>query len=83
MARKKLQILVEHASLERFSEIVENCRRAGMTVERQMRTVGVFSGFIEEESRLDDICKVAGVREVEESRDVHGLDDPDSASAPK
>src|SRR3546814_2546644 len=44
MACKKLQILVEQASLERFSEIVEDCRRAGMVIERQMRSVGVFSG---------------------------------------
>lgn len=78
MSRKKLQILVEQSSLERFSDIVESCRRAGMTVERQMRTVGVFSGFVEE-SLLDDICKVPGVCEVEESREVHGLDGVDTA----
>jgi hypothetical protein len=78
MSRKKLQILVEQSSLDRFSEIVESCRLAGMTVERQMRTVGVFSGFVEE-SLLDDICKVPGVCEVEESREVHGLDGVDTA----
>ncbi|HEY9572552.1 MAG TPA: hypothetical protein VIR76_05460 [Pusillimonas sp.] len=82
MACKKLQILVEQASLERFSEIVEDCRRAGMVIERQMRSVGVFSGFVEE-TRLGDIYNIAGVREVEEARDVHGLVSPDSGSAPK
>lgn len=73
MTRKRLHILVEQASLERFPEIVEDCRRAGMVIERQMRTVGVFSGLIDESS-LEDVCKVKGVRNVEESRDVHGLD---------
>ncbi|MDS1142486.1 hypothetical protein RE432_18800 [Pusillimonas sp. SM2304] len=67
MTHTQLSISVEEAYLDRYAEVVEDCRRAGMRVERQMAAVGIISGTIET-SRMHDLYKIAGVRHVEPSR---------------
>lgn len=67
MAHTQLSVSVEEAYLSRYAEVVEDCRKAGMLVERQMATVGIIAGTIDT-ARVQDLYKIAGVRDVEPSR---------------
>ena len=63
----KLTLSVDEAYLGRYAEVVENCRRAGMLVERQMVSLGIIVGSIDV-SKMQDVHKVAGVRDIEPER---------------
>ena len=73
MPNTTLSIVVEDQ--ERFSEIIENCKKAGLQVEQQMDAVGVITGSIDSE-KIGDLKKIAGVH-IEQSRQI-GIAPPDS-----
>lgn len=66
MTDTELSVLVETAYLSRYAEVVENCRKAGLRVQRQMTAIGVITGTIET-SRMGELYRVAGVRKIEPS----------------
>ncbi|NYT86366.1 hypothetical protein [Pollutimonas harenae] len=61
--------------MSRYAEVVEGCRRAGMAVERELVAIGIIAGTIEV-SRVQELYKIAGVRDVEPSRSNYRLDTP-------
>jgi len=67
MARITLTVLVKETYRERFSVVVEDCRRQGMAVEREMTALGLFSGNIEAEN-VTQLRAVEGVAAVEADR---------------
>lgn len=72
MSSIRVSITIESSHLQRYDEIVSRSQEAGLTVERQMRVIGVISGSIET-SRLPGLRAIDGVRDVEPSRDVQCL----------
>jgi hypothetical protein len=67
MARIRLTVLVRDAWRDRYPLVVEHCRQAGLTVERELVAVGVIAGSIEEEL-LAALSAVEGVSAVEPER---------------
>jgi hypothetical protein len=67
MARITLTVLVKETHRNRFSVVVEGCRRQGMAVEREMTALGLFSGNIEAE-KVTKLNSVEGVAAVEADR---------------
>jgi hypothetical protein len=67
MTRITLTVLVKETYRERFSVVVEDCRRQGMAVEREMTALGLFSGNIEAE-KVTQLSAVEGVAAVEADR---------------
>jgi hypothetical protein len=67
MTRITLTVLVKETYRERFSVVVEDCRRQGMAVEREMTALGLFSGNIEAEN-VTQLRAVEGVAAVEADR---------------
>jgi hypothetical protein len=68
-----LTVLVRDTWLDRYRLVVEHCRQAGLTVERELVTVGVIVGTIEEEL-LAVLSGVEGVSAVEPERSNRILD---------
>lgn len=67
MTRITLTVLVKETYRNRFSVVVEDCRRQGMAVEREMTALGLFSGNIEAE-KVTELRAVEGVAAVEADR---------------
>ena len=67
MARITLTVLVKETYRNRFSVVVDDCRRQGMAVEREMTALGLFSGNIEAE-KVTELSAVEGVAAVEADR---------------
>ncbi len=74
MPRILVTVLVDDAFLAHFAEVVDRCEEVGMVVLRQMTSIGVISGTVDD-ARIDILGHVRGVRHVEKSRDVGCLDD--------
>jgi len=74
MARIRLTVLVREAWLDRYPLVVERCRRAGLTVERELVAVGVIAGSIEEDL-VAALMGVEGVSAVEPERVNRALDE--------
>ncbi len=73
MSHIKLSILVQDTWRDRFPEVVENCRRAGLVVQRELIAVGIIIGSIDENS-VSVLTQIEGVRAVERERTNWGLD---------
>lgn len=73
MSQIKLTILVHEAWLNRFPQVVESCRRVGLVVQRELVAVGVINGSIDESS-VETLTRVEGVRAVEPERTNRGVD---------
>ncbi|TEA79172.1 hypothetical protein [Allopusillimonas ginsengisoli] len=69
----KLTVLVSETWRSRFPEVVENCRRAGMVIERELVAVGIISGSIDE-SAVNILAKIEGVQAIEPERTNWKLD---------
>ena len=76
MAVENVNVSVTDDYLDRFSEVVQRAKRAGLQVEQQLEAVGVVSGTIDSE-KLGDLDRVEGVAAVERSREVR-IAPPDS-----
>jgi hypothetical protein len=74
--KTKVNVLVADDYEDRFPEVVEAARRAGLDVVEQLPTIGLISGEIDAAKRpmLDG---VPGIASIEESRDFQ-LPPPDS-----
>lgn len=64
-----LSVLVDQNHLNRFTEIVENCKRSGLNVDQQLNEIGVITGSIDS-ARIDALRQLEGVSHVEASRDI-------------
>jgi len=63
MARIRLTLLVRDSWRDRFPEVVGNCERAGLQVERELVSVGIIIGSIDQNhiatlERIDGVCAV-------------------------
>ncbi len=67
MANEKVNVSVADNYLDRFSEVVQRCKKAGLQVEQQLEQVGVVTGSIDSTKR-DDLERVEGVAAVESER---------------
>ena len=76
MRNTDISIIVDDQHAERFSEIVEKCKQAGLKVGQEMEATGVITGSIDP-ARIDDLMKIEGVSHVEQSRKI-GIAPPDS-----
>ncbi|MEW2078633.1 hypothetical protein ACFZAG_37355 [Streptomyces sp. NPDC012403] len=61
---------------DRFAEVIEAARRAGLTVTGEQPILGTLSGTIAED-RIPALKEVAGVEAVDRDRTIH-LPPPDS-----
>ncbi|MEU6224443.1 hypothetical protein [Streptomyces sp. NPDC047042] len=61
---------------DRFADVIEAARQAGLTVTGELPTLGALSGTIAED-RIPALRAVAGVESVDRDRTV-GLPPPDS-----
>ena len=57
-------------------DIVARCRKAGMTIEHEMKSIGTITGSIDE-SALEKLSRVKGVSQVEPERSFQ-IAPPDS-----
>lgn len=73
MSQISLTILVNTAWRDRFPQVVENCRQAGMIIERELVAVGVIAGSIDEDS-VSTLTQIEGVYAVEPERTNWGLE---------
>lgn len=73
MAQVHLTILVHEDWRDRYSLVLEHCRQAGLTVERELVAMGAIVGSIEED-RVAALACVEGVSAVEPERMNRGLD---------
>lgn len=72
MSQIKLTILVHEAWLDRFPQVVESCRQAGLVVQQELVVIGVINGSIDESS-VETLTRIEGVRAVEPERMNRGL----------
>lgn len=72
MTRILVTVLVDDDFLGRFSEVVDRCIDVGMAVQRQMTSIGVIYGTVDE-ARIGSLGHILGVRHVEASREVGPL----------
>ena len=76
MQRVKLSVSVDDQHLSKFSEIVKEVEKAGMTIDGKHKDIGVVNGSIEK-GKIDSLRKVEGVEHIEEEREVR-IPPPDS-----
>ena len=69
MATAQVSVSVEEAYRDRFAEVIERARKAGLKVEQELREIGIITGSIEAD-KLDDLERVEGVRYAEAARTI-------------
>lgn len=70
MSEVNLSVSVDDEHLDRFSEVVESCKKIGMKVGQQLESIGVITGSIDP-AKLNSLRRVDGVSQIEQSREVH------------
>ncbi|MGB6007353.1 hypothetical protein [Castellaniella sp.] len=73
MGQIRLTLLVSEDWRDRYPAVLERCRQAGLTIERELAEVGAIAGRIEEE-RLCALKAIEGVSAVELERLNRGLE---------
>lgn len=76
MSKVNLTVSVADDHLKDFSDIVARCRKAGMNIENEMKSIGVITGSIDE-AALEKLSRVKGVSQVEPERSFQ-IAPPDS-----
>jgi|GEM_PF-556348 len=79
MERIRLTILVHDSWRDRFPEVVDNCERAGVQVERELVSVGIIIGSIDQNQaatleHIEGVCAV----EPEHLNRASGLDESET-----
>lgn len=74
--KTKVSVLVADDYQDRFSEVVEAARRAGLDVEEELATIGLMTGAIDDSQR-STLESVQGIAAVEEPR-TYQLAPPES-----
>jgi hypothetical protein len=75
MAKVAVNLAVSDSHMDRFEEVADTSRKAGLEIDQKMPLTGVISGKIED-TQLETLKKISGV-EVEISRSIK-LPDPGS-----
>ncbi len=70
MSKVEVIVKIEDSSSDKMSEIAKQCEQAGMSVEQQMKSVGMISGTIEQ-ARISKVEQIKGVSYVEESKSLN------------
>lgn len=68
MARKKVTVQAERAYADRFDEVAQGLRDAGMTVQDEIAPLGHFSG-VADEDKIEHLRKIPGVAAVDVTGD--------------
>ena len=76
MSKVNLTVSVADDHLKDFSDIVARCRKAGMNIENEMKSIGVITSSIDE-AALDKLSRLKGVSQVEPERSFQ-IAPPDS-----
>jgi hypothetical protein len=76
MLAVNLSVVVDDQYKDRFSEVVDELKRSGMTVDRQLKSIGVITGSIDS-AKVDALKRINGVADVEEAREIQ-IAPPDS-----
>ena len=69
--KKQVKVQAEAEYLDRLDAVSSGLQAAGMTIENELRSIGNFRGVVDE-SKLDDLKKVAGVAGAEFVSDEGG-----------
>lgn len=64
MAKARLSVVVKDSHLPKFREVVKSLKQAGMTIENELKSVGIVTGSVDE-MKIDRLREVEGVAEVE------------------
>ncbi len=72
MAMLRILVSVKDEHIGRLDDVAAAAETAGMTVNRRLASIGVFSGVINEQ-HLGALQSVSGVAHVSEDRDVGPL----------
>lgn len=72
----KVSVSVSDDYLDRFGEVADAARGAGLDIERQLKVLGILSGSIDP-SRMEELQRVPGVQSVEQEHEYQ-LDPPES-----
>ena len=67
MSVLKVSVSVDEQHLDRFPEVVKEIKQAGMSVEQELKDIGVITGTIDS-AKVESLRKVKGVAHLEESR---------------
>lgn len=70
MSKVNLTVSVADDHLKNFSEVVAGCRKAGMSIEHEMKSIGTISGSIDE-AAVEKLSRVKGVSLVEPEGSFH------------
>ncbi|MBS1786799.1 MAG: ketohydroxyglutarate aldolase [Acidobacteria bacterium] len=76
MSKVNLTVSVADDHLKDFSDVVARCRKAGMSIEQEMKSIGTITGSIDE-AALEKLSRVKGVSQVEPERSFQ-IAPPDS-----
>lgn len=76
MSKINLTVSVANDHLNDFSGVVARCRKAGMSITQEMKSIGVISGSIDEVA-LAALRQVKGVSQIEPERSFQ-IAPPDS-----
>lgn len=60
MSKVNLTVSVADDHLKDFSEVVARCRKAGMIIKHEMKSIGMISGSIDEAS-VEKLRRIKGV----------------------
>ena len=74
--KTNVNVVVADDYQDRFSEVVDAARQAGLDVEEQLTTIGLITGAIDE-SKRSALERVHGIAAVEERR-TYQLPPPES-----
>ncbi|MCM3873501.1 MAG: hypothetical protein ND895_22690 [Pyrinomonadaceae bacterium] len=69
MPKVKLSLSVDDQHLSKFSEVVKEVEKAGLTVDEKHRDIGVVNGSIEKD-KIDSLRNVEGIEHIEEEREI-------------
>lgn len=64
MATQKVNVSVDETHLDRFVEVVQRVRRAGLKVDQELDVIGVVTGSIDSE-KVGKLSEVEGVAAVD------------------
>jgi hypothetical protein len=67
MPKVSVSVSVDDEHLDRFADVVEACKKAGLSVEQRLDAIGVMTGSIDS-AKVEQLHKVKGVADVEGAR---------------
>lgn len=81
MARKKIKVQADHAYMDRFEEVAQSLKEAGMTMQDEITPLGHFRGLADTDN-IERLKALPGVKRVdvtgeegEEERDEYSISD--------